>query len=109
MCIFCVETVKACAAASEHILYVLANVWLLLGVFQCFLRNGRLLLKDINVRLLLKENVQMIFFLCVDASRNIEMFFNVHAAASKKILTIASEIHLSKEKMCTCFLEIMST
>ena len=48
-------------------------------------------------------------FLCVDASRNIEMFFNVHAAASKKILTIASEIHLSKEKMCTCFLEIMST
>ena len=100
---------KTCGAASEHIFYVSANMWLLLGVFQCFLRNGRLLLKDINVRLLLKENVQMIFFLCVDASRNIEMFFNVHAAASKKILTIASEIHLSKEKMCTCFLEIMST
>ena len=109
MYILCRNHERKCAAASEYISCFLRNVWLLLGVFQCFLRNGRLLLKDINVRLLLKENVQMIFFLCVDASRNIEMFFNVHAAASKKILTIASEIHLSKEKMCTCFLEIMST
>ena len=109
MYILCRNHERKCAAASENISCFLRNVWLLLGVFQCFLRNGRLLLKDINVRLLLKENVQMIFFLCVDASRNIEMFFNVHAAASKKILTIASEIHLSKEKMCTCFLEIMST
>ena len=30
-------------------------MWLLLGVFQCFFKNGRLLLKDINERLLLKE------------------------------------------------------
>ena len=109
MYILCRNHERKCAAASEYISCFLRNVWLLLGVFQCFLRNGRLLLKDINVRLLLKENVQLIFFLCVDASRNIEMFFNVRAAASKKILTIASEIHLSKEKMCTCSLEIMST
>ena len=56
----------------------------------------RLLLKDINVRLLLKENVQLIFFLCVAASRNISMFFNERAVASEKILTTASEIHLKK-------------
>ena len=40
-----------------NILFVSANVWLLLGVFQCFLMNVRLILKDINERLLLKENV----------------------------------------------------
>ena len=85
---------KTCAAASEYISCFLRNVWLLLGVFQCFLRNGRLLLKDINVRLLLKENVQLIFFYvedCVAASRNISMFFKERAAASKKILMTASE------------------
>ena len=71
-------------------------MWLLLGVFQCFLKNGRLLLKDINERLLLKENVQLllnIFFYvedCMAASRNILMFFNERAAASEKILTTAS-------------------
>ena len=64
LCIFYAENAKTCAAASEHIFYVSANVWLLLGVFQCFLKNVRLLLKDINERLLLKENVQLIFF-CV--------------------------------------------
>ena len=37
--------------------------------------------------LLLKENVQLIFFLCVAPSRNILMFFNERAAASEKILT----------------------
>ena len=82
-----------CAAASEYIFYVSANVWLLLGVFQGFLKNVRLLLKDINERLLLKENVQLIFFLCVAASRNVSMFFNESAAAPKKILTTASEIY----------------
>ena len=61
VCIFGAETVKTCAAASEYIFYVSANVWLLLGVFQCFF-NVQLLLKDINERLLLKENVQLIFF-----------------------------------------------
>ena len=48
VCIFCAEAVKTCAAASEHIFHVSANVWLLLGVFECFLKNVRLLLKDIN-------------------------------------------------------------
>ena len=63
----------------------LRNVWLLLGVFRCFLRNGRPFLKDINERLLVKENVQLIFFFCVAASRNIPMLFNERAAASEKI------------------------
>ena len=78
---------KACAAASEHIFYVEDCV-------AASLRNGRLLLKDINVRLLLKENVQLIFFYvedCVAASGNISMFFNEHAAACEKILTTAFE------------------
>ena len=48
MCIFCAETTKICAAASEYIFHVSVNVWLLLGVFQCFLKNVRLLLKDIS-------------------------------------------------------------
>ena len=62
--ILCRNRERICAAASEYIFYVSANVWLLLAVFQCFLKNVRLLLKDINERLLLKENVQLIFF-CV--------------------------------------------
>ena len=48
------------------------------------------------VRLLLKENVQLIFFYvedCVAASGNISMFFNERATASEKILTTASEIY----------------
>ena len=101
---FCAETVKTCAAASEHIFYASANVWLFLGVFQCFLRNGRLLLKDTNERLLLKENVRLIFFLSVAASRNISMFFNERAAASEKILTTATE-----RKNVQLPLRIMST
>ena len=86
MCIFCAETVKTCAAASEYIFYVSANVWLFLGLFQYFLKNVRLLLKDISERLLLKENVQLIyFFVCVAASINISMFFNERVAAFEKI------------------------
>ena len=68
---------------------VSANVWLILGVFQCFLRNGRLVLKEINVRPFLKENVQLIFFYvedCMAASGNISMFFKERATASEKIL-----------------------
>ena len=57
VCIFCAETVKICAAASEYIFVFPANVWLLLGVFQCFLMNVRLLLKDISERLLLKKKM----------------------------------------------------
>ena len=87
---------RKCAAAFEYISCFLRNVWLLLRIFYYISRNVRLLLKDINVRLLLKENVQLIFFLCVAASRNISMFFNERAAASEKILTTASEIHLKK-------------
>ena len=73
---------------------MLKIVWLLLETIQSFLRNGRLFPKDINVRLLLKENVQLIFFYveyCVAASGNISMFFNERAAAFEKILTTASE------------------
>ena len=82
---------KTCAAASEYISCFLRNVWLLLGVFQHFLRNGGLLLKNINERLLLKENVQLlpnIFFYvedCVAAFKNISVFFNKRAAAPEKI------------------------
>ena len=43
------------------------------------------------MRLLLKENVKLIFFLCVASSENISMFFNERVAASEKILTTASE------------------
>ena len=62
--ILCRNREIKCATASEHIFYVSANMLLPLGVFQCFLRKVWLLLKDINERLLLKENVHMIF-LCV--------------------------------------------
>ena len=61
VCILCRNRERKCVAASEHIFYVSANVWLLLGVFQCFLKNVQLLLKDINLWLLLKENVQLFF------------------------------------------------
>ena len=63
---------------------------LLLGVFQCFLRKGRLLQRDIYERLLLKENVQLLpnlFFHvedCVAAFENISIFFNEHAASSER-------------------------
>ena len=103
MCIFCAETVKTYGTASEYIFYVSANVWLLLGVFQYFLMNVRLLLKDINEQLF---NVQVILFFCVADSRNISMFFNERAAAREKILTTAFEIYLLQEKMCDCFLEL---
>ena len=68
---------KTCAAASEYIF--------------CFLKNVRLLLKDINERLLLNEKYaaasEYIFFCvedCVAASRKTSMFFNERAAASKR-------------------------
>ena len=54
--------------------------------FQCFLRSGRLLLKDIIMRLFLKENVLLIFFYVVDcaASGNTSMFIKEHATASER-------------------------
>ena len=101
--ILCRNRERKCAAASEYISCFLRNLWLLPRIFYVFLRNVRLLLKNINVQLLLKENVQLIFFVCVAASRNISMFFTERAAASEKILTTASEIYLLKEKMRDCF------
>ena len=77
---------KNCAAASEHI-FCFSKCVAAPRCISLFLKNVRLLLKDINEQLLLKENVQLIFFLCVAASRNILMFFNERAAASEKILT----------------------
>ena len=80
---------KISAAASEYIFYVPANVWLLLGVFQCFLKNVLQLLKDIHERLLLKRKCaaasEYIFFMLKNAFKNISMFFNEHVAASEKI------------------------
>ena len=108
VCIFCAETVKTCAAASEYIFYASANVWLLLLVFQCFLTDGRLLLKGTNERLLLKENMQLllnIFFYvqdCIAASRNISMFL----MNGQLILRDLNERLLLKEKK-NVFLRIM--
>ena len=61
-------------------------------VFQCFLKNVRLLLKAINERLLLKENLQLFQHILrrncaafyMTAPRNISMFFNKRAAVSKR-------------------------
>ena len=53
---------------------------------SCFLKNRRLLLKDtIEQLLVLKESVQLMFFVCVTAKRNISLFFNERAAGSEKI------------------------
>ena len=93
-CVYFVQKiVKTCAAASDYIFYFSRNAWLVLAVFKCFLKKVHLLPKDINERLLLKENVHLIFFVCVAARRFISMFFNERAAASEKILTTASEIY----------------
>ena len=82
---------KNCAAASEHI-FCFSKCVAAPRFISLFLKNVRLLLKDINEQLLLKENVQLIFVLCVAASTNISMFFNERATASEKILATASEI-----------------
>ena len=66
--IFCAETVKICEV-DTFCKCVAAS-----GNISSFLMNVRLLLKDINVRLILKESVPLIFFLCVAASGNISMF-----------------------------------
>ena len=88
-------------------------MWLLLGVFQYFLRNVRLLLKDINERLLLKEkNVQQIVLLyvedCIAASRNTSVFFNERGVAFEKILNDCFG-NLFKEKNVRLLPRIMST
>ena len=77
------------------------------GNISYFLMNVRLLLKDINVRLLLKENVQLIFFICVAASKCISMFFNERAAASEKILR--KNVRLLLKENVQLLLRIMST
>ena len=87
---------KICAAASEYIFHVSVNVWLLLGVFQCFLKNVRLLLKDINdliannnirgVTLKIKNNRCEIVLILIFRSLSLERERNI------SILTI---LHLS--------------
>ena len=89
--ILCRKTVKEIVQLLPNILFMLKIVWLLLETLQRFLMDVRLLLKDINERLLLKENVQLlpnIFFYvedCVAAFKNISVFFNKRAAAPEKI------------------------
>ena len=78
VCIFCAETVKTCAAASEYIFYVSANVWLL----RC--SDGRLLLKDINERLLLKKKCADDIFYCVWLLLQTFQCFNERAAPSER-------------------------
>ena len=64
-----------CVAASQYI--------------SCFLKNGWLVLKDINVQKPWKKMCSCLYLLlfkeCVAASRNNEMFFDEYAAASEKI------------------------
>ena len=76
------------------------------GNISYFLMNVRLLLKDINVRLLLKENV-LIFCVCVAASKCISMFFNERAAASEKILR--KNVRLLLKENVQLLLRIMPT
>ena len=72
---------KICAAASEYIFVCVA----FLQTFQCFLKN---------VQLLLKENVQMVFFvfkqMCGCFWKHF-IFLNERVAAFENILTTASE------------------
>ena len=97
---------RKCAAAFEYISCFLRNVWLLLRIFYFILRNVRLLLKDINVRLLLKENVQL-FFWCVAGSRNISMFFKRTCGCFWKDINDCFW-NLLKEKNVRLLLGIMS-
>ena len=85
---------KICAAASKYISCSLRNVWLFLAVSQCFLKNVRLLLRGYQRTTASERKCAAdILCVCVAASTNISMFFNERAAASKKILTTASEIY----------------
>ena len=76
---------KIYVSASEYVFYVSANVWLLLGVFQCFLRNVWLLVKDIKERLLLERKCAAYSFticwrLCGGCFRDYFMIFNERVA-----------------------------
>ena len=92
---------KICAAAFEHIFLC---VWPLLETFQCFLRNVRLLLKDISVRLLLKENVELIFCACAAASGNILYFL-----MNVRLLLKDINVRLLLKENVQLLLRIMST
>ena len=61
VCIFCAETVKTCADVSEHIFYVSANVWLLIDVFQCFLKTASERYQRATAS---ERKLRLIFFLC---------------------------------------------
>ena len=58
-------------------------------------------------QLLLKESVQLIFFLCVATSGNISIFFNELEAASEKILR--KNVRLLLKENVQLLLRIMST
>ena len=88
MYILCRNREKVFAAASEHI-FMFKQMCGCSFVYSMLFKERAsanvLLLKDANVRLLLKENVQLISFVYVAASGNISMFFNERATASEKI------------------------
>ena len=80
-----------------------------LTVFQCFLRNGRLLLKDIKCATTSKEKCAAYSFtmrwrLC-GCFWEYFMFFNERAAAFEKIFNDCFW-NLLKEKICGCFLKL---
>ena len=60
--ILCRNCERKCAAASEYIFYVEGCVAAPRCISMFLKERGPLLLKDISERLLLKENVQLIFF-----------------------------------------------
>ena len=62
MCIFCAETVKENVQLLLNVFFYVEDCVAAPRCISMFLKNVRLLLKDINERLLLKENVQLIFF-----------------------------------------------
>ena len=103
--IFCAETVKICAA-DTFCKCVAAS-----GNISSFLMNVRLLLKDINVRLILKESVPLIFFFVCGCFWKHFNVFNEHGAASEKILKKNAQLVLKaiKRKNVQLLLRIMST
>ena len=92
---------KACAAASEHIFFVCVAAS---KNISCFLRNVRLLLKDIKKMC----SCFWIFFVNMQMCGcfwEYFMFFKELAAASEKILK-KKMCDCFWKKMCSCFLEL---
>ena len=92
---------KACAAASEHIFFLCVAAS---KNISCFLRNVRLLLKDIKKMC----SCFWIFFVNMQMCGcfwEYFMFFKELAAASEKILK-KKMCDCFWKKMCSCFLEL---